>query len=26
VRDPARLGGLKAVPMPEDVVARFKAG
>jgi 4-hydroxybenzoyl-CoA thioesterase len=26
VRDPARPGGLRAVPMPEDVVARFKAG
>jgi 4-hydroxybenzoyl-CoA thioesterase len=25
VRDPERPGGLRAVPMPEDVVARFKA-
>jgi 4-hydroxybenzoyl-CoA thioesterase len=26
VRDPSRPGGLKAVPMPEDVVARFRVG
>jgi 4-hydroxybenzoyl-CoA thioesterase len=26
VRDPSRPGGLRAVPMPEDVVARFKSG
>ena len=25
VREPKRPGGLRAVPMPEDVVARFKA-
>ena len=26
IRDSSRPGGLRAVPMPEDVVARFKAG